>query len=296
MSRASRGARWALRVAIAAVLAVLLAGCGSPEDGQGATTAPSPGQRRARPRDGVEMVYVPAGSFWMGSAEGEPLAETDELPRHEVTLDGFWIDRVEVTNARFVAFLNEAGNSGENGVRYIELNEGYARIRQGEDGSFSTTAAAADHAVVMVSWHGADAYCRWAGARLPTEAEWEYAARGEDGRWYPWGDGSPDCERTQAHGCSSAAAKVGALPEGASWCGVLDMAGNVWEWVADRYGPYASEAVHSPMGPEEGVLRVTHGGGWHASEQELRCAYRLESAPGSHVGCVGFRCAATTAP
>jgi serine/threonine-protein kinase len=228
------------------------------------------------------MVYVPGGTFQMGSEKGDPDAGSDEFPRHAVTLDGFWIDRTEVSNGQFATFLNERGNQEERGSPWLELGSGYCQIEHVE-GEYRSRTASADRAVVMVSWHGADAYCRWAGGRLPTEAEWEYAARGPEGNVYPWGDDPPTCERARFFGCGSCAMQVGSRPGGASWCGAQDLAGNVWEWVADWYGTY-------PAGLVSGEDRVMRGGGWHASQREVRGACRSHAAPVAHVGCVGFRC------
>jgi formylglycine-generating enzyme required for sulfatase activity len=280
---------------LAAVLIWGASGCAAAGEADVSTSEvppadPSLGDAWVRPADGTVMVYVPGGTFQMGSDEDDPDADDDEFPQHPVTLDGFWIDRTEVTNAQFAAFLNARGDRAENGARYIELNQGYCRIEQA-DGEYRSRPAAADYAVVMVSWYAANDYCAWVGGRLPTEAEWEYAARGPEGHIYPWGDDAPTCERAQFVTCATCAMAVGDLPDGASWCGALDMAGNVWEWVADRYGEYPPDPQENPTGPSSGVLRVARGGGWHASKKEIRTAFRLESGPSSYVGCIGFRCA-----
>ena len=268
-------------------LICLLGGCARL---QGAPAAPAPGDIRVRPADGMEMVYVPGGTFQMGSEEGDQDAGSDEFPRHAVTLDGFWIDRTEVSNGQYAAFLNELGNQEERGSPWLELGAGYCQIEQvGEE--YRSRATSADRAVVMVSWDGADAYCRWAGGRLPTEAEWEYAARGPEGNVYPWGNDPPTCERARFFGCASCAHDVGVHPDGGSWCGAQDLAGNVWEWVADWYGTYPAGPQENPAGPSSGEDRVMCGGGWHASQREVRGACRLDAKPVAHVGCLGFRCA-----
>ena len=135
------------------------------------------------------MVYVPGGTFQMGSTEGDD----DEQPVHEVTLDGFWIDKYEVTNAQFVAFLNEKGNQEENGEEWLELEDVDCNIEL-TGGEFRPKNGYADHPVIEVSWCGARAYAEWVGGRLPTEAEWEKAARGIDGQTYPWGNASLNTE------------------------------------------------------------------------------------------------------
>jgi formylglycine-generating enzyme required for sulfatase activity len=221
----------------------------------------------------------------MGSTEGD----SDEQPVHAVARDGFWIDRTEVTNARFAAFLNERGNQAEGGATWLELEDEDCLIEQ-VGGEFQPKSGYADHPVVEVSWYGAAAYCGWAGARLPTEAEWEYAARGPDGYVYPWGDGAPTCELAQFRGCSGSTVPVGSLPEGASWCGALDMAGNVWEWVADWYERYPSGRQMNPVGPPSGERRVLRGGSWDSGQRIVRAANRDHFAPDNRLIFVGFRC------
>jgi formylglycine-generating enzyme required for sulfatase activity len=218
------------------------------------------------------MVYVPGGTFLMGADESDPDAGADELPQHPVTLDDFWIDRTEVNNAQFAAYLNEHGNTAERGAQAVVLDKGYCQIRH-EDGAYRV-GGAVQHPVVMVTWYGADAYCKSVGGRLPTEAEWEYAARGPEGRAYPWGDAMPDCDRARYGDCARAPVQIGSLPEGASWCGALDMAGNVWEWVADWFGDYPAAPQENPTGPPSGRLPVQRGGGWHSPWWEVRATYR----------------------
>ena len=223
------------------------------------------------------MVYVPGGTFQMGSDESDPDANPDELPQHPVTLDGFWMDQTEVTNAQFVAFLNAHGHLGERGRKMIEMERGYCQIKQ-EEGVYQV-GGAAHHPVLMVTWFGADTYCQWVGGRLPTEAEWEYAARGPESHLYPWGDDAPNCERARYGDCARSPMPVASLPDGASWCGVLDMAGNVWEWVADWFGRYPSGHQENPSGPASGSFRALRGGGWHSPRWEIRATFRLHDTP-----------------
>jgi formylglycine-generating enzyme required for sulfatase activity len=228
-----------------------------------------------RPADGMPMVYVPAGTFLMGSAESDPNADEDEKPQHEVTLDAFWIDRYEVNNTQYTRCV-EAGDCQKSDYADDPVYNG------------------ADYPVVGVSWQNAVDYCQWIGGRLPTEAEWEYAARGpDDGRIYPWGDDPPTCERAQFWGCSEESTlAVGSLPEGASWCGVHDLAGNVWEWVNDWYDSdyYASSPPQNPRGPETGSDRVLRGGSWSNIEEHVRAAYRYYRHPDVRYNDFGFRC------
>lgn len=196
-----------------------------------------------------DMVYIPAGWFEMGSGEGDGrigmTIGVDELPRHRVYVKGFYMDRYEVTNAQFLDFL-------------LKTNDPYRPSHWIERGSFEK--GEEDHPVVDVDWMDAEAYCRWAGKRLPTEVEWEKAARGTDRRLWPWGnDYGRDKANTQESGRDWTAA-VGSYPEDVSPYGVYDMAGNVKEWVDGWYVPYPGNTL-SPdhyMGP----YRVLRGGSY----------------------------------
>jgi formylglycine-generating enzyme required for sulfatase activity len=264
------------------------------------------GDAWVRPADGMLTLYVPGGTFQMGSSEAEIDAQLarcemisayctrrfyrEETPQHEVTVDGFWMDQTEVTNAQFAVFLNEHGTHGARGERYVVLDQGYLRIRE-EEGSYVPMGGAADHPVVMVTWHGADTYCQSVGGRLPTEAEWEYAARGPEGNIYPWGSELPTCELANSGACNGTTAPAAGLPDGASWCGVLGMAGNAWEWTMDRFERYSAAPQENPTGAAEGIMRVLRGGGWHANQWMTRSTFRLhDAAPSGSVGCIGFRC------
>jgi formylglycine-generating enzyme required for sulfatase activity len=216
------------------------------------------------------MVFVPAGEFSMGSNDGE----SDEKPVHTVYLDAYYIDEYEVTNAQYRKCV-EAGVCSQ--PSYWD-DSGYNKPNQ---------------PVVGVNWNDAKTYCQWAGARLPTEAEWEKAAQGTDGRTYPWGNQSADCSRANYGGCVGRPAEVGQYPTGASPYGALDMAGNVWEWVADWYAAdyYGRSPARNPQGPDSGQYRVLRGGSWSASAYSLRAAYRGGSDPADRSGSSGFRCA-----
>ncbi len=262
-----------------------------------------PGDTWTRPADGMTMVYVSAGQFEMGSKDGD----SDEQPAHTVTLDGFWIDRVEVTNAQFVAFLNVRGNQTEGGETWFDLEDEDCLIEL-VGGEYRPKEGYADHPVIEVSWYGAEAYCKWAGGRLPTEAEWEYAARGPEGYTYSWGDVF-DCTKGNfddetiinryvvpgGEGCDGfdRTAPAGSFPGGASWCGALDMSGNVWEWVNDWYVSdyYNRSPGENPPGPESGTSKVLRGGSWDVnSEYDLRAANRYSSGSSISYSYVGFRC------
>jgi formylglycine-generating enzyme required for sulfatase activity len=229
-----------------------------------------------RPTDEMVMVYVPGGTFQMGSDASDGNANDDEFPQHLVTLDGFWIDRTEVTNAQY--WLCVADGNCE---RAIYVND--ANLN------------GANYPVAGVSWVNAVNYCAWAGARLPTEAEWEYAARGTQGSIYPWGDDF-DCSRGNfREGCDEYVwtAPVGSFPSGASWCGVLDMAGNVWEWVADWDGDYPSEAQTNPIGPATGTRKIYRSSSFEYGPSYARTTHRGRHYPdgrSGYGGYVGFRC------
>ena len=255
------------------------------------------GRTWLRATDGAEMVPVPAGAFLMGSTEADPKAGDDEQPGHAVYLDDFWIDRIEVTHARFVQFLNalggHAGACGGHDCAETQVEDKYSHILW-QDERYRVEDGFEDHPATQVSWYGAQAYCAWAGARLPTEAEWEKAARGGDGRRYPWGDEAPDCDRAQYGDCGGATVPVGGRLAGASPYGLLDMAGNVWEWVSDWYDPayYAVSPERNPQGPDSGVRRVFRGGSWGYLPAFLRAADRARNRPTYAGFNVGFRCAA----
>ena len=226
-------------------------------------------------KDDSVMVRVPAGEFAMGSPEGE--GEDREHPQHTVYLSEFWIDQTEVTNERYGRCV-AAGDCQASALA--------------DDAHFN----GADQPVVGVSWQDAKAYCAWVGKQLPTEAQWEKAARGTDGRKYPWGntfEGSKvnfcdaNCDGDWKDGSTDDGyqytAPVGRYPAGASLYGVLDMAGNVWEWCQDWYDGdyYAISPQRDPRGPDSGTYRVVRGASWYD---------RGGNVPGNRVSFVGFRC------
>ena len=235
------------------------------------------GSTQVSPKDGMVMLYVPAGEFLMGSESDFE----DEKPQHRVYLDVFWIDQTELTNAMY------AQCAADGACEPPHKNNSYSHSSYYDDNQY------ADYPVIYVDWNQANTYCQWAGGRLPTEAEWEKAARGTDGRTYPWGEQSPACSLTNNSWCKGDTAAVGSYPQGASLYGVLDMAGNVWEWVADWYSEtyYMGSPSENPQGPASGETRVVRPGSWRDNGRNVRSSARGRSVPGSAGSNIGFRCA-----
>jgi formylglycine-generating enzyme required for sulfatase activity len=273
--------------------------------------------RVSKEDDGAEMVLVPAGPFWMGSTRDEvdraieecgqarmPFPDSvcrgwmeRELPRHRVSLDAFYIDKVEVTNALFQRFVQATGyqtvaerEGWSHTLKDGKPDRGYGLAWRSPRGPISVAAPALP--VGYMSWHDADAYCKWAGKRLPTEAEWEKAARGTDERRFPWGN-TWDPARANGDAPSRGAMPVGDYPAGASPYGALDMAGNVFEWVADWFEAdyYARSAERNPRGPESGRTRVLRGGSAFWAPMRLRTTVRATDPSDFRYSQHGFRCA-----
>jgi formylglycine-generating enzyme required for sulfatase activity len=225
------------------------------------------------PNDGAEMVWVPAGTFTMGSTDADNQAAGDEKPAHTVYLDGYWIYKTEVTVGQYKKFCAATGHAMPN------LADGFS-----DD----------DHPIVDVSWNDAQAYCAWAGVKLPTEAQWEKAARGTDGRIYPWGNEFSTSKAWTKESGATHTAPVGSFPDGASPYGCLDMAGNVCEWCQDWYGKdyYASSPSSNPTGPGYAEGRVLRGGSWFSDSFYCRCANRDDPDPSLTLDIYGFRCVA----
>jgi len=289
------------------VLMLFVIGVGA-EETPPAASSPAPptedlsaGDQWTRPADDKVMVHVPAGDFHVGSddeAVAEAMAFCDEYggaceqwvyeveqPRHRVTLDPFWIDQTEVTHSEY-----------DTCVRAGDCPKPQASLSERER-------AEGRHPVTGVDWHAAESYCARAGGRLPTEAEWEFAARGPEGPTFPWGhefDGTRlnfcDANCPEEHGAAAfddgyeLTAPAGAYPGGASWCGALDMAGNVHEWVADWRGPYKAADQENPTGPSATEKKVVRGGAYNSSPAAVRSAWRGQLAPEALAANLGFRC------
>ena len=260
----TRSKVWWLLVGVVTLL--MSVGCSSSKD-----KAKKPG-----------MVVVPAGEFIRGSAN-----IGDAKPVKEIYLDEFWIDTYEVTvdeYSRCVRVGNceppkEGGLCSGNGVNWEKKGRG-------------------NHPINCATAFNAEGFCKWAGKRLPTEAEWEKAARGTDGRTYPWGEEDPGCGRAVMNdgglGCGRESTwPVGSKPSGVSPYGVHDMVGNVLEWTADRYDDkyYRTSPARNPQGPKSGISRVKRGGGWGSGASSLRAANRYDVKPGDARVNIGFRCA-----
>ena len=233
-----------------------------------------------------DMVLVPGGEFVMGSSTGE----ADERPEHRVFVKDFFIDRFEVTNDKYAAFLNKAGNQPEGGAYYLFVGSADCRIDEIR-GTFIVQEGYGDHPVTMVTYYGAEAYAKWAGKRLPTEAEWEKAARGGlTGRKYPWGN---DIDTLSAN---YGRRRMGTTPVGSfapNGFGLYDMAGNVAEMVGDYYDGryYRSSPSADPKGPETGEVRVVRGGSWLSGPVGVGVWVRQAGVlPYITLPNVGFRC------
>lgn len=235
---------------------------------------------------GVEMIFVPVpvGSFLMGSdPKVDKAAASEEQPQHRVQLDAFWIGKYPVTNLQYQAFARAAG---------------YRAPEHWNNGTLP--AGQEQHPVVFVNWEDATAFSRWAaglpggqGVRLPSEAQWEKAARGMDGRIYPWGSEAPDANRCNFNGNIGGTTPVGRYsPRGDSPYGCADMAGNVWEWVADWYAGdyYFFSPASNPTGPTTGIYRIWRGGSWNNETRNVRSSGRNRNLPDNRYFNYGFRC------
>jgi formylglycine-generating enzyme required for sulfatase activity len=262
------------------------------------TIAPTetPVSMRISPVDGMPQMFIPAGTFRMGGMDVR--ASANEKPAHDVTMDAFWMDQLEVTNAMYALCV------GAGACQPPILNKSQRRLDYYNNIEFK------DYPVVYVTWGQAHTYCEWAGRRLPTEAEWERSARGDDFRTFPWGEAKPDNDATLANFnfMVGDTTRVGTYAAGASPFGVLDMAGNVAEWVNDYFDPKAYETSPSanPQGPEVSYTyqRVVRGGSLGDAELNIRVAKRSSVAgpnptnlldPAGLIGeyspRIGFRCA-----
>jgi iron(II)-dependent oxidoreductase len=263
-----------VRVCVAAKLAVLAAG--------------------APPAGADGMMLVNRGPFTMGSDRDA----SDEAPAHRLYLGPFWIDRHKVTNREFAQFLDAQGLKSPEGEDYFDWDDADARIhrtqRAGEHPRWQADPGFAEHPAVEVTWYGARGYCHWRGLRLPTEAEWEKAARGDDGRRYPWGDEPPTPARAVYGRAYNGTEPTGDRPAGASPLNVHDLVGNLREWTSSQYRSYPYRADDGREGSEPNATRVVRGAAHDDGADALRVTLRRHYEPrgvrrGHHF--VGFRCA-----
>ena len=255
------------------------------------------------PRDGMTMIYVPKGEFVMGANSTDKLAFESDIPKHTIWLDAYWIDRTEVSNDQYAKCVSS-------GICKTPLkNESYTRS------IYFGNSLYGNYPIIYVSWNDAKTYCEWAGRRLPTEAEWEKAARGTDERAYPWGNDNVAgsllnfadkiltnfewSEKNIDDGFVDTA-PVDSYPKGASPYGVLNMAGNVAEWVADWFDReyYKHSPATNPSGPFFLFFplngRVYRGGSWDSDKISTRVSARSWYSPGTQSDDIGIRCAAST--
>jgi formylglycine-generating enzyme required for sulfatase activity len=318
-----------LRLVVGIVMVVgAVAGCGSAPKATPTPSLPTAGQSgETRIINGIEMVYVPTGEFTMGNTQEEAdnaLQQCNEergscdltwftwwVPAHTVTVDGFWIGKYEVTNAQYQKFIDAGGYSiqkwwSEEGWKWVQ------NVNRKQPLFWNREEFKGDNfPVVGLTWYEADAFARWAGMRLPTEAEWEKAARGTDGRQYPWGnenDGKRlnSCDRGCAFGWKddrwddgyATTSPVGTFLDGASPYGALDMAGNAQEWCSDWFGEeyYKESPANNPAGPSSGKWRVWRGSGWKWYLVFNRCTYRAGIEPNLAGDTYGVRVASSVAP
>lgn len=269
---------------------MILAGCCQ-------ATSSEPGGTRVDAK-GIEQIWVPAGSFLMGTADIVTLDPPawarreleSEQPQHKVHItNGYWIDKYEVTNAAFQTFVEDGGYREES----YWSKDGLVWLNIQDIDNLPCTCTrqeAPDHPRVCVTWYEADAYAHWRGGRLPTEAEWEYAARGPESLLYPWGNTFDESKANVV--LSTDLTPVGSYPDGISWVGAHDMSGNAMEWVQDwlDFDYYKLNEQVDPQGPESGTIKIEKGGWWGSNAFVARAAYRhFEDPPSYQDHHIGFR-------
>lgn len=272
-----------MRTVALCVISALVLWCGEPSAAADPTTKPS---NEVAGKDGAPMILVPAGPFPMGVPKGDRDGGRDEYPRHEVVLDNYYIDKYEVTHGRYAEFVKATGHRTPENSKYPKRTLWSDHLSE----------SLAERPVINVDWQDADAYCRWAGKRLPTEAEWEKAARGTDDRRFPWGNVEPTHKHLnfgQQWKGEKTLMPVGSYEAGKSPFGAYDMAGNVWEWVADWYDPlyYEKSPGANPKGPDTGTYKVLRSSGWSVETPLVRLFTRVKSDPTNRNDSTGFRCA-----
>ncbi len=239
-------------------------------------------------KDGAPMALIPEGSFPMGVPKAARDGGVDERPNHDVFLNNFYMDLYEVTNGRYLQFVTETGHRAPQ--HPTDPTKG---LWKGNMMPESVT----DLPVINVDWFDAEAYCRWAGKRLPTEAEWEKAAKGTNDWRFAWGDVEPTIEHANFNQLAwrgeATLVQVGIYEKGKSPYGIYDVAGNVWEWVSDWYAAdyYQHSPSRNPQGPETGTYKAVRSSGWQGETPQMRVFTRIKSLPTDRNNSTGFRCA-----
>jgi len=256
-------------------------------NGKGIAQAAEPLAPMLTGKDGAPMALIPEGPFPMGVPHAARDGGVDERPNHEVFVDNFYMDLYEMTNGRYLQFVTETGHR----VPQHPTDDSKG-LWKGNMMPESVT----DLPVINVDWFDAEAYCRWAGKRLPTEAEWEKSAKGPNDWRFPWGNVEPTMEHAnfnQTWRGEATLVQVGIYEKGKSPYGIYDVAGNVWEWVADWYEAdyYHKSPPRNPQGPETGKYKAVRSSGWQGETPQVRVFTRIKSLPTDRNNSTGFRCA-----
>lgn len=230
----------------------------------------------------VEMILIPAGEFRMGNSNITPKDIQNVKPAHDVFLGDYYIDKYEVTNGAYT-LCEKAG----------VCKRPYSLISFARPQGYYSDPGYANYPVIYVDWNMAKTYCEWRDARLPTEAEWEKAARGTSNKYFPWGSNKIDCKYARYGACGRDTSEVGIHPDGVSSYGIHDLAGNVWEWLSDFYGVdyYSLSPSNNPQGPATSEYHVARGGAWNSESEQLHVTFRNRFRPSYNYYNLGFRCA-----
>ena len=256
--------------------------------GSGIVQATAPPAPTFTGKDGAPMALIPEGPFHMGVPHAARDGGMDERPNHEVFVDNFYMDIYEVTNGRYLQFVTETGHRVPQ--HPTDASKGLWKGNMMPE-------SVSELPVINVDWFDSNAYCRWAGKRLPTEAEWEKAAKGQNDWRFAWGDVEPTSEHANFNQLAwrgeATLVQVGMYEKGKSPYGIYDVAGNVWEWVSDWYQVdyYSHSPTHNPQGPETGKYKALRSSGWQGETPQMRVFTRIKSLPTDRNNSTGFRCA-----
>ena len=277
---------WTISIALGLVLGIL------PINDIATTLAADSQLQDIIGKDQAPMVSIPEGSFPMGVPKAARDGGVDERPNHEVFVDDFYIDKYEVTNGRYLQFVTETRHRTPQ--HPSDPSKGIWKDNMMPE-------SVTNLPVINVDWNDARAYCAWAEKRLPTEAEWEKAAKGPNDWRFPWGNIEPPQEHanfSQTWRGEATLVQVGIYEKGKSLYGVYDMAGNVWEWVADWYDAeyYQKSPPRNPKGPKTGTYKAVRSSGWQGETPQVRIFTRIKSLPTDRNNSTGFRCATDERP